>query len=59
MGSLFWFRVLAGIVAGMTITGAFAAFCVTRRDAIRAWIRGDPVLSVAAPRASSHKYARE
>ena len=59
MGSLFGFRLLAGIVAGMTITGAFATFCVTRLDAIRAWVRGDPILPVVAPRASSQKYARE
>jgi hypothetical protein len=59
MGSLFGFRLLAGIVAGMTIAGAFAAFCVTRRDAIRLWIRGDPILPVVAPHASSQKYARE
>jgi hypothetical protein len=59
MGYLFGFRLLAGIVAGMTIAGAFATFCVTRRDAIRLWIRGDPILPVVAPHASSQKYARE
>lgn len=59
MGYLFGFRLLAGIVAGMTIAGAFATFCVTRRDAIRLWIRGDPILPVVAPHTSSQKYARE
>jgi hypothetical protein len=59
MGSLFGFRLLAGILASMLITRAFATFCITRRDAIRAWIKGDPILPVVAPHVSSQKYARE